>query len=92
MKQFFISVFALFLCFNSYAAKTLVSIDAKGKSEVYQFAQQELKKFLSDHYDLTTGSAAWQIVLQENSTLSEGAFSIEYRDTNKKQQIILSGS
>lgn len=77
---------------NSYAEKKTVAIKAMEQSEVFKFAQQELKKFLSYNYEIADANAHWQIVLQTKNDLTDGSFRIEYLGTGKTQQIILSGS
>ena len=91
-NRFFLSFFTILLSFSSYAVKPLIFIAANGKSEVCQFAQQEIKKFLSDNYEFTDGTADWQIVLLGNEKLTGDTFRVEYKSTNNGQQIILSGS
>ena len=92
MKKIGLGLFLFSLFLNSFAAKLQVSVLAKGKSEIFQFARQELKQFLSVNYELTATAAPWQIVLQTSNQLPDGSFRVEYRETGKTQQVILSGS
>jgi hypothetical protein len=92
MRKIIFGILVVLLSINCYAAKQTISIEAKGQSEVFKFAQQELKKFLSVNYELTDAAAPWQIVLQTNKELKDGAFCVEYKATGTKQQVIVSGS
>ena len=92
MRKSFFGIFELFLFFSSCSTKQQVSIKDLTQTEVTTFAQQELSKFLSDKYEITDANASWQIVLQTSKELAEGSFSIEYKESGKTQQVILSGS
>lgn len=92
MKKLLLSaIFLLLSVCNSHASRRTVSVDAKGKSEVFTFAQEEIKKFLSGNYDFVESPASWQIVLQTTKDLPEGAFRVEYKNENQAEQIVLSG-
>ena len=92
MKKFSLGLIAFFMFLNSFAAKQQISIVSKGHSEIYEFARQELKQFLSVNYELTGGATPWQIVLQTSNKLADGAFRIENKSSGTTQQFILSGS
>jgi len=92
MRKSIFGLFVFFLFLNCYAVKQHVVIKAMGQTEVFKFAQQELKKFLSYSYEITDANAPWQIVLQTNNELAEGSFRVEYNGSGKIQQVNLIGS
>jgi hypothetical protein len=92
MKKIGLGLITFFLFLNSFAARQQVAILAKGESEVFQFARQELKQFLSVNYDLKEAGASWLIVLQTSDALAPGSFRVEYQLKGKTQQVNLSGS
>ncbi len=63
LKKIGVGFFVIFLFFNAYAVKQTVSVETKGNSEVFDFARQELIRFLSGRYELKDSNAHWQIVL-----------------------------
>lgn len=92
MDKIFKAILFLFLFSGYCAAKPTVSINARGQSEVFKYAELELKKFLQVNYALKDADAEWQIVLQTSDALPEGAFRVEYKGAGKKQEVVLSGS
>ena len=89
MKKFGIGLFALLLFVNAFGAKPRVSILLKGQSEVFQFAGQELKHFLSGNYELTAAGAPWQTVVPTSAKLSDNSLRYESSVVGAPWQIVL---
>jgi len=94
MKSITVTLFFLVLFgTNSISQPRQIGVNIKGKSEVLDFAREELELFLGKDYQLKPGNeGSWQLLLETDARMSEGSFSVEHTKTGNRNIITLRGS
>ncbi|MDR0845555.1 MAG: hypothetical protein LBN71_10055 [Tannerella sp.] len=92
MKPISVILFFVIL-FGGCTRQQSVSIIMRGQSDVYDFAREELTLFLGKDYPLSEdGKGAWQLVVETDSQLPEGSFSVRHEKSDGKDIVRLCGS